>query len=83
MVVCNRPASWGGEFDAFPELAVEAGFLASAEERHEGTCALGYYRRGAGQAGGLVFNAGTTDWTFGLTGGDAVVERRKTSPLDV
>ena len=46
-------------------------------EGRGGTCALGYYRRkGVGGApGGMIVNAGTTDWAYGLAGGDPAVCR--------
>jgi hypothetical protein len=62
------PCAWGDEFSAFPELASEAGL------QRTGTVAVGHFRR-AGGRGGVVFNAGATDWVYGLAGRDGIVER--------
>jgi hypothetical protein len=45
-----------------------------------GHAVMGIYRAGA--LGGTVFNGGTTDWTYGLAGGDSLVERVTRNLMD-
>ena len=76
-------ARWGGEFvEPGPSMertagemlthAIEGGVHASlddGEDHHQGNPVFGYYRQ---PGGGLVFNAGCTDWAYGLLDDPAV-----------
>ena len=47
------------------EMAIESGVVPDMEAVHSGWPTLGYYQRD-GDGGGLVVNAGVTDWACGL-----------------
>ena len=47
------------------EMAIESGVVPDMEAVHSGWPTLGYYQR-EGDGGGLVVNAGVTDWACGL-----------------
>ena len=70
-ICATAPASWGPEFDEFPELAKQAGLA------KEGNATMGWYQS---EGGGFVFNAGSTDWVLGLA--DPAVERITRNVLD-
>ena len=67
-VLSTAPASWHHE---------DCEWYERWEKGRIGAACIGLYTRG-----GTVFTAGTTDWSHGLRGGDAVVERITKNVLD-
>ena len=54
----------------------------SAEPEHVARVAHGHATMGVHEPGGFVFTAGTTDWAWGLTGADPVVEQITRNLMD-
>ncbi len=69
--------------DAMSEIEFIA-WRAFGEQGPDGVAALahGHCMMGVHEPGGFVFTAGTTDWVWGLTGADPVVERITRNLLD-
>ena len=69
--------------DAMSEIEFIA-WRAFGEQGPEGVAALehGHCMMGVHEPGGFVFTAGTTDWVWGLTGADPVVEQITRNLMD-